>query len=295
MSAVPATAETVLGTRQTHKLRDGASIEDAARQFEGLMLGEMMRAMRATIPKPADGSSVFARQTLDGLFDQAITDGAAGGLGIADILVRQLGGTSSPAPTAGLRHTHRTPHPLPSLAATERRTSVGGASAASDLGPRGELPVAGVVSSPFGMRVHPISGEQKFHAGLDVAAPEGTEIYAPAAGRVVFAGRRGGYGLTVELEHADGTRTRYAHASRIHVRVGDRIEAGEAIADVGTTGHSTGPHLHLEVRKDGQLKDPQRYLEQLSQQPSPAQNALRPRAGVVRAAYSAPTAQENSP
>lgn len=122
------------------------------------------------------------------------------------------------------------------------------------------MPVAGRVGSGYGNRVHPITGEHRLHAGVDIAAPEGTPIVAAADGVVTFAGRRGGYGLLVEVEHADGSTTRYAHQSRIAVSVGDRVTAGARLGDVGSTGMSTGPHLHFELRVDGSPVDPEPHL-----------------------------------
>jgi murein DD-endopeptidase MepM/ murein hydrolase activator NlpD len=140
--------------------------------------------------------------------------------------------------------------------------------------------VHGIESSPFGWREHPITQDRRFHAGIDVAAPEGREIRAVADGTVRYAGRDRGYGNMIELVHDDGTVTRYAHASRLHVREGDRVDAGESIADVGSTGHSTGPHLHFEVRQGGRPVDPHDYLEQLRSAETDEASHRRPRVGV---------------
>jgi murein DD-endopeptidase MepM/ murein hydrolase activator NlpD len=123
--------------------------------------------------------------------------------------------------------------------------------------------VAGAVSSPFGMRVDPITGEERFHAGVDVAAPRGTEIRAVAAGEVVFSGwRPGGAGRVVEVRHADGLVTSYAHAERTLVRAGQHVDAGTALATVGSSGRATGPHLHFAATRNGQAIDPAALLEQ---------------------------------
>lgn len=119
-----------------------------------------------------------------------------------------------------------------------------------------QLPVVGRVSSNFGPRVHPVTGRQHVHSGLDFAAPLGTPIGAAAAGTVTFAGVRGGYGNLVIVEHGDGRETRYAHADRLLVRPGQHVAAGEKVATVGATGTATGPHLHLEVRVGGRAVDP---------------------------------------
>jgi len=112
------------------------------------------------------------------------------------------------------------------------------------------IPVRGRVSSQFGARRDPLHGKVRRHQGVDIAAQRGTPIAAAAGGTVVFAGKRGGYGNLVEIEHADGRRTRYAHAEKILVKVGDQVERGETVATVGSTGRSTGPHLHFEVKEE---------------------------------------------
>ncbi len=115
-------------------------------------------------------------------------------------------------------------------------------------------PARGVITSRFGMRW------RQHHRGVDIAAPRGTLIHAARAGRVVRAGWYGGYGLLVVLDHGDGMETWYGHASRILVRVGERVERGQAIARVGCTGACTGPHVHFEVRVRSRPVDPLRYL-----------------------------------
>ncbi len=118
------------------------------------------------------------------------------------------------------------------------------------------LIAGGRLTSPFGMRQHPIHGDLRHHDGVDIAAPEGTPIRAARAGRVVRAGFEEGYGNVVVLDHGGGLETRYAHCQRLGVRPGDRVDAGAPIATVGSTGRSTGPHLHFEVRHQGIPVDP---------------------------------------
>ncbi|MCA6596758.1 MAG: M23 family metallopeptidase [Pseudanabaena sp. M046S1SP1A06QC] len=126
------------------------------------------------------------------------------------------------------------------------------------------LPITGaVISSGFGWRVHPVTGERRMHKGVDFAAPTGTPIFAAADGVVTDAGwTNGGYGNIVELRHSDGSVTLYAHTSRVYVSKGQVVNRGQAIAEVGTTGRSTGPHLHFEVQPDGKnAVDPMDYLQ----------------------------------
>ncbi|NNE65155.1 MAG: peptidoglycan DD-metalloendopeptidase family protein [Pyrinomonadaceae bacterium] len=118
------------------------------------------------------------------------------------------------------------------------------------------MPVAGRISSRFGNRFHPIDKVQKFHGGIDIAAPRGTPIRAASDGEVVFAGRRGGYGNMVIIQHADGRTSRYAHAQSLNVFKGQKVSVGETIGAVGSTGKATGPHLHFEVRENGKPVNP---------------------------------------
>lgn len=116
------------------------------------------------------------------------------------------------------------------------------------------------MSSGFGYRIHPVTGKSKFHKGMDFAAPIGTPIYATGNGVVTFSGWGTGYGRYVEVDHGNGTVTRYTHTSANYVNVGDTVYANQQIAAVGNTGRSTGAHLHYEVRQNGQAINPQTYL-----------------------------------
>jgi len=123
------------------------------------------------------------------------------------------------------------------------------------------------LSSSFGWRRNPVTGRYAMHEGLDFAAPRGTPIRAASGGVVTEAGRVSGYGKIVEINHGNGLVTRYAHASRLDVKVGDIVEKGQVIANVGTTGRSTGPHLHFEVRMAGHPLNPTLFLAKV--QPGP--------------------------
>ncbi|OTG69494.1 peptidase M23 [Acinetobacter sp. ANC 4470] len=123
------------------------------------------------------------------------------------------------------------------------------------------LPDMKRVSSNYGGRT--MGGRAENHSGLDLSAPSGTAIYATGPGVVTKSGWGTGYGQYVEINHGNGYLTRYAHASRLISRVGDKVQAGEHIANVGCTGRCTGPHLHYEVVKDGQRKNPSTYLAML--------------------------------
>lgn len=117
------------------------------------------------------------------------------------------------------------------------------------------------LSSGFGMRYDPFNGQRAMHAGLDFTGPHGSPIRAAAAGRLIFAGVKNGYGNVVEIDHGHGIQTRYAHLSGFAARVGDLVSSGEQIGRMGSTGRSTGTHLHFEVRVGGTAVNPRRFLE----------------------------------
>lgn len=122
--------------------------------------------------------------------------------------------------------------------------------------PRG-MPVAGArLTSGFGMRYHPLLGENRFHSGIDLAVRAGTPVVATAGGRVMLAGWSGNYGILVAVNHGGSVETRYAHLSAVAVRAGDTVVAGQVIGYVGSTGRSTGPHLHYETRIGGRPANP---------------------------------------
>jgi murein DD-endopeptidase MepM/ murein hydrolase activator NlpD len=119
------------------------------------------------------------------------------------------------------------------------------------------------VSSPFGNRARPFGGGTEFHTGIDIAGPgiNGAAVVASGNGRVIAAGWRGGFGNTIIIDHGDGVTTLYAHllSGGIHVSVGQQVTAGQRIGSVGSTGWSTGPHLHWEVRVNGQPRNPMTF------------------------------------
>jgi murein DD-endopeptidase MepM/ murein hydrolase activator NlpD len=129
-----------------------------------------------------------------------------------------------------------------------------------EIKPSGRPVREGYISSYFGERMDPFNGEDAFHKGVDFASDAGADVLAVASGIVTWAGPREGYGNLVELNHGNGYVTRYAHAARTLVTVGDEVERGQAVAVVGSTGRSTGPHLHFEVLKDGRQIDPMAFV-----------------------------------
>ncbi|NJN10809.1 MAG: M23 family metallopeptidase [Richelia sp. RM1_1_1] len=118
------------------------------------------------------------------------------------------------------------------------------------------------ISSGFGWRIHPLSGKRQFHSGIDFAAAQGTPIYAYKAGLVEFAQWRGSYGISAIIDHGLGKKTVYAHASELVVKEGEKVDKGQMIGNVGSTGASTAPHLHFEVLINDKAVNPRPYLQQ---------------------------------
>ncbi|HUN91235.1 MAG TPA: M23 family metallopeptidase [Burkholderiaceae bacterium] len=152
--------------------------------------------------------------------------------------------------------------------------------------PQGTPVTTGFIGSGFGMRIDPFTGKMAMHSGIDFAAPTGTPIYAAAGGVVSASEVHPEYGNMVEIDHGNGLSTLYGHASRLVVKAGDIVRRGQKIAEVGTTGRSTGPHVHFEVHVNGVPQNPSRFLA--TQRPDSPLAGLSPRAGAGGA--TAPTA-----
>jgi murein DD-endopeptidase MepM/ murein hydrolase activator NlpD len=129
-----------------------------------------------------------------------------------------------------------------------------------EVQPSGRPLLKGWLSSYFGMRTHPISGRRELHKGIDFAGKMGGAVIAVAKGVVTFSGRRYGFGNVIDIAHGNGYTTRYAHNSKLMVSVGDTVEKGFQIAEIGSTGRSTGPHVHFEVLKNGRQIDPVKFI-----------------------------------
>lgn len=127
----------------------------------------------------------------------------------------------------------------------------------------GSWPVPGYsrISSPYGYRIHPIFNTKKMHTGIDIPAPTGTPAVSIDQGKVIFSGTKGGYGKTIMIQHDDGKVTLYAHNSELIVSVGQRVQKGQVVSKIGSTGNSTGPHLHFEVRINGKHVNPVPYIK----------------------------------
>ncbi len=129
-----------------------------------------------------------------------------------------------------------------------------------EVEPRGRPITKGWLSSYYGMRTHPLSGRKEMHKGIDFAGKMGGEVIAVAKGVVTYAGKRYGYGRVIDIAHGNGYTTRYAHNSKLLVSVGDTVEKGFQIAEIGSSGRSTGPHVHFEVLKNGRQINPMKFI-----------------------------------
>lgn len=239
---------------------DTKGVEKAAKQFESYFVQMMLKEMRKA---QASSDGLFSgpeMETFSGLFDQEIAGriSEGKGIGLASHLMQALGGNLSIPED-----------PAASLSVGAARPSVrvhvpaevfanGDGYYAWPL-PKGE---PGSITSGYGLRRDPFGHKHKTHKGLDISAPTGTPVLSMAPGIVLRSDRSPSYGNVVYVDHGGGVVTRYAHQDRLDVRRGDRVLRGQQLGTVGSTGRSTGPHLHLEVRVEGKAVDPHEFLRQ---------------------------------
>ncbi len=217
----------------------GEAIKVVSRELESLFLYELLKAMRRTTL--AEGG--LQKDIYTSLFDLELSRVLAErGIGLGSAIERELMRRND-----GQIRTEGSWNSYPS----------------TNPGRLPLLPVQGRISSGFGMRVHPVTGLWSFHKGIDITAPPGSPVRAPLKGRVTFSGWRDGYGNLVEIDHGNGLITRYGHNSLNLVVQGQEVSEGEVIALVGSTGLSTGPHLHFEVISNGKPIDPEGFLKGL--------------------------------
>jgi murein DD-endopeptidase MepM/ murein hydrolase activator NlpD len=210
-------------TPQMPTSKDPKDVKEAAIQFEAMFTRMLFKEMRASMPE--DG--MFASKEMSmfmGMLDEQMAEEIArrGGFGLAkDMQSYMKTSNEKTAPT------------------------------------RDRMPVKGRITSGFGDRRHPIAGVHRHHDGMDIAAPEGTPIRSVRGGSVTFSGKRGGYGNVVIVDHGNGLNTRYAHCRDLNVKNGDKVFPGTILGTVGSTGQSTGPHLHLEAHRNGKAVNPE--------------------------------------
>jgi murein DD-endopeptidase MepM/ murein hydrolase activator NlpD len=245
---------TLFANQRAEAATESAEAGDA---FEGYLIEMMLGEMRKTVPEGIFSSS--AMEMFSGLLDQHVATSIAdsGGLGISALLQRSIpggadgeSGPAAPPVSTRLRGTQR-------FQPQEHGCDHDHGHA---HGEEGHLPVDGRVTSRFGLRSDPFHRRSRMHKGLDIAAQQGTPIRPIRPGRVVFSGDRGGFGNAVIIDHGDGLKSVYAHCHELNVREGDAVGEGTVIGTVGSTGRSTGPHLHLEVHRDGEAINPEPYV-----------------------------------
>jgi murein DD-endopeptidase MepM/ murein hydrolase activator NlpD len=231
-AAIPVPLEKTAGKQ------DPESIKKVAKDMEALFAYEMIKAMRATTDESA--KSGLGNDTYMTMFDLELSKlFAARGLGLQDMLTKGLSAASKTDKNGS----------QPQNLTEEIRTIL-----PEDRNIR--------ISSDFGLRKDPINGDQKFHHGLDIPAPVGTGIHPVKAGTVRFSGEQAGYGNVVIIDHGDGFVSKYAHNETNLVNSGDPVGPATVIATVGSTGRSTGPHVHFEVTYHGEKVDPRTLLAQ---------------------------------
>lgn len=234
--------------------KDGSGeLKKAVADFEALFINQMLKTMRETVSKDGLFHGGSGEEIYTALLDAELSKGmaASGGIGLGDMLLKDLSARGGDVPLK----TELPPYGQPLKAGTPaiREPQAAPARSGQFAFP---LKEAKRVSSGFGERMDPITGEARFHHGIDIAANHGAPVYPAAPGRVVFSGDSGGYGKMVEILHDDGLVTRYGHNSKNLVNKGDRVDTSEPIAYVGSTGRSTGPHLHFEVLRHGTVINP---------------------------------------
>jgi murein DD-endopeptidase MepM/ murein hydrolase activator NlpD len=241
--------EVGMSGRPRDRAAERAQLKVLAQEFEALLMNDMLSGWRASLASSdqeeaaGDGMSTMV-DMVGAEFGRALS--RAGGLGVAAQLLKAFDRQSEPP---------RPPGPPPGSPLVQVAAA---ARPALDAGMR---PLDRTVTSGFGWRRDPIGGAVKFHAGTDLRMAYGEEVASVAAGRVSFAGERGGYGLLVIVDHEDGLQTRFAHLSTALVGPGDVVAPGQPIARAGTSGRTTGPHLHVELLRHGRPIDPSTLLK----------------------------------
>ena len=258
-----------------------AKVQELAQEFEAMLMLQMGRQMRQSLLDESEEPEGFGGSTMRDTFDTEFSRylAQAGGIGLGGYMTRALDARASQPVPPGDAAGSDVPLPaaraaadaamrgLPVAAIASPAVTVGRSTDNTDAPASVGLPLTGGVSSSFGWRADPFTGESRFHRGLDLRAAYGTEVPAADRGTVVFAGERGTYGTLVVLRHERGVETRYAHLSAAAVREGDRVDAGTPIGRVGSSGRSAAPHLHFEVLVNGERIDPAEWAGRVGRGP----------------------------
>ena len=238
--------------------KNQADIKKVAEEFEAIFIAQLLKIMRETIEESGMEGSGLGKSIYTELFDQevALSMARRGALGIGDLIYKSIAdkegvhGQDAAATAPQNRNVSRSVHE-----SSDKDSLSNSPESAREI-PVSFLPVNAPISSAFGMRKDPFTGTQKFHKGIDLAVPAGTPVVAALPGRVVSAGYESGYGNTVLVEHDGGLQTRYGHLASVNVKAGDMVTSEDTLGKVGSTGRSTGAHLHFEVIRMGTPVDP---------------------------------------
>jgi murein DD-endopeptidase MepM/ murein hydrolase activator NlpD len=228
-------------------------LKKAAQEFEAMFMSYLLKVMRETIEESGLLEGGFGKTIYTEMFDQewSLSMARQGALGISNMIYKNL---SEKEIQKDSKDADTSPIGAQKPSASDKPGNKADEQEISDL----QLPIQAPVSSSFGVRSDPFSHKDRMHKGIDLAAPEGTNISAPLAGTVVSTGDDNGYGKTILIQHAGGLQTRYAHLGMINVKAGDVVAPQQVLGSVGNTGRSTGPHLHFEVIRMGKAIDPLR-------------------------------------
>jgi len=235
---------------------DPDAIKAVAKEMEALFVYELIKAMRQTTS--TDTKNSLGKDTYMSMFDMELAKlFAERGLGLSDMLINGLKGRIEKSEAKSQKSEDPSSQSIQNKKVNELDNQHPTFESQPFL-----LPVKGSISSHFGLRRHPIYGDVRFHAGVDIAAPVGTEIHPIKDGSVVFSGEQAGYGNIVVIDHGDGLFSKYAHNEVNLVKEGEKVDTNTVIAYVGHSGRGTGPHLHLEVQDRGTYVDPVKLLAQ---------------------------------
>jgi murein DD-endopeptidase MepM/ murein hydrolase activator NlpD len=268
-SPLPLTTTHALGQAPS-PAAERARVAELAQEFEAMLMLQMVRQMRQSLLDESEQPEGFGGSTMQDTFDTEFSRYLAqsGGVGVGSFMTRTLdaragNGVQPQAATGGT-----VSFALPAAAApTAPIGPVGRSTDSVDAPTSVELPLDGGVTSAFGWRADPLTGESRFHRGVDLRAAYGTEVPAANGGTVVYAGERGTYGTLVAVRDERGVETRYAHLSATLVKAGDVIAPGTPIGRVGSSGRSAAPHLHFEVLVNGERVDPAQWAGRVGRGP----------------------------
>lgn len=244
-----------------------AQVAELSQQFEAMLMLQMVQQMRRSLLDESEQPEGFGGSTMQETFDSEFSRYLAqsGGVGLAAFMTRTLDARTSesvtPAATADRPVSFALPsaNESPSTAASAVAATMSRSADSLDAPASVELPLATRVTSAYGWRSDPFTGESRFHRGVDLRAAYGTEVPAASGGTVVCAGERGSYGNLVVVRDGQGVETRYAHLSATLVKEGDVVTPGTPVGRVGSSGRSAAPHLHFEVLVNGERVDPARW------------------------------------